>query len=263
MTLFGAIDDATNKVSSAHFQCESEDSAGYLRLFRRQVEGAGIPWAIYRDQHGTLQRNDKHWSLEEELAGKQFPTQVGRALEELGIEVIVARSAQAKGRIERTWRTFQDRLTSELHLAGACNLDQANAVLIRFLAEYNERFGKAAARPAPVWRKLDSRLDLNYIFSLRYERPVGKDHVITGVPGLTIQLPPLANGRGYAGKMATVCHQPNGDFHVYLDRRLLHIQAACPEAGPVRARAFRKSQAPRKKKPVRIYQFAGHPALRA
>jgi transposase len=73
LTLLGGVDDATNKVSAAHFQSEHEDSAGYLRLFRNQVEGAGIPWAIDRDQHGTLQRNDKHWSLEEELAGKQFP----------------------------------------------------------------------------------------------------------------------------------------------------------------------------------------------
>lgn len=263
LTLFGAVDDATNKVTSAHFQCEHEDSVGYLRLFRAQVEAAGVPWAIYRDRHGTLQRNDKHWSLEEELAGKQFPTQVGRALEELGIEAIVARSAQAKGRIERTWRTFQDRLVSELRLANASDLEQAGTVLIRFLAEYNARFGKTATRPVPVWRKLDSRLDLNYIFSLRYERTVGKDHVITAIPGVTIQLPPLASGRGYAGKKVEACHQPNGDFHVYLDRRLLHIEPAGADAGPVRAQDFRKSQAPRKKKPVRIYQFAGHPALRA
>lgn len=263
LTLFGGVDDATNKVTSAHFQSEHEDSVGYLRLFRRQVETWGIPWAIYRDQHGTLQRNDKHWSLEEELAGQQFPTQVGRALEELGVEVIVARSAQAKGRIERTWRTFQDRLASELRLAGASNLEQANEVLTHFLSDYNVRFGKAATRPVPVWRKLDSRLDLDYIFSLRYERKVGNDHVITAIPGTTIQLPALANGRGYAGKMATVCHQPNGDFHVYLDRRLLHIEAARLDAGPVRAHEFRKTKAPHKKKPVRIYQFAGHPAVRA
>lgn len=262
LTLLGAVDDATNKVCAAHFQSEHEDSAGYLRLFRSQVEGAGIPWAIYRDQHGTLQRNDKHWSLEEQLAGKQFPTQVGRALEELGIEIIVARSPQAKGRIERTWRTFQDRLTSELRLADARNLEQASAVLIRFLADYNGRFGKIAAKPVPVWRKLDSRLDLNYIFSLRYERMVGKDHIITAIPGVTIQLPPLASGRGYSGKKVEVCHQPNGDFHVYLDRRPLHIQTAAADAGPVRAHDFRKTKAPRKKKPVRVYKFAGRPALR-
>ena len=106
------------------------------------------------------------------------------------------------------------------------------------------------------------RLDLNYIFSLRYERVVGKDHVITAVPGLTIQLPPLASGRGYAGKKVEVCHQPNGDFHVFLDRRLLHVQPAAADAGPVRAQPFRKNTAPRKKQPVRVYNLGGRPALR-
>ena len=225
-TLLGGVDDATNKMLAAHFQSEHEGSAGYLRFFRNQVEAIGVPWAIYRDQNATLQRNDKHWSPEEELAGAQFPAQVGRALEELGIEIVVARSPQAKGRIERTWRTFQDRLSSELRLANASSLEQATAVLQQFLIDYNNRFSKTAARPASVWRKLDSRLDLNYIFSLRYERTVGKDHVITALPGVTIQLPPLASGRGYAGKKVEVCHQPNGDFHIYLDRRLLHTELA-------------------------------------
>ncbi len=100
------------------------------------------------------------------MAGRQLPTQVGRALEELGIETIVARSPQAKGRIERTWRTFQDRLSRELRLAGAATLDEANAVLRNFLAEYNVRFARTDTRRGTAYRKLDSRLDLNYIFSL-------------------------------------------------------------------------------------------------
>ena len=262
LTLMGAVDDATNQVSAAPFQSEPEDSAGYLRLFRQPVEARGIPWAIYGDRHRTLQRNDAHGSIAEQLAGKQLPTQVGRALEELGIEVIVARSPQAKGRTERTWRTFQDRLTSELRLAQATNVEQANVVLARFLPEYSQRFAQIAERPTPVWRKLDSRLDLDYIFSLRYERVVGKDHVITAIPGVTIQLPPLASGRGYAGRKVEVCHQPNGDFQIYLDRRLLHSQPAAADAGPVRAQPFRRTKAPQKKKPVRIYQFAGRPANR-
>jgi hypothetical protein len=262
LTLLGMVDDATNRVTSAHFQIEHEDSAGYLRLLRAQVEGPGIPLAIYRDQHGTMQRNDKHWSVEEELAGKQFPTQVGRALEELGIEAIAARSPLAKGRIERTWRTFQDRLVSELRLAGAATLEQANAALIRFLADYNVRFAKAPARPGAAWRKLDSRLDLNYIFSLRYERTVGKDHVIIAIPHVDVQLPCLANGRGYAGKKVEVCQQPSGDFHIYLERRLLHVEPARPDAGPVRAHPFRTSKAPRRKKPVRTYQYPGSVAKR-
>ena len=263
LTLLGFVDDATNQVPAAHYQLESENSAGYLRLFRSQVENIGIPWAIYRDQHSTLQRNDSHWSVAEQLAGHQFPTQVGRALQELGIEAIVARSPQAKGRIERTWRTFQDRLISELRLTKAATLEQATAVLSQFLAEYNVRFAKTATRAGAAYRKLDARLDLNYIFSLRYERTVGKDHVVTAIPGVTIQLPALPNGRGYTGKKVDVCHQPNGDFHVYLNRRLLHMEVASPDAGPVRAHAFRKSKPPLKKKPVRIYSYAGRPAIRS
>lgn len=261
MTLLGAVDDATNKVPAAHFQMENEDSAGYLRLFRHMVETAGIPWAIYRDQHSTLQRNDSHWSTEEQLAGQQSPTQVGRALEELGIEAIVARSPQAKGRIERTWRTFQDRLISELRLANAVTLEESNAVLNLFLAGYNASFAKTAAQPETDYRKLDFRLDLNYIFSLRYQRTVGKDHVVTAIPGVSVQLPALASGRGYAGKKVEVCQQPNGDFHIYLDRRLLHLELAKPDSAPVKAHPFRKAKAPRKKKPVQIYSYSGRPAL--
>ncbi len=260
LTLFGGVDDATNKMPSAHFQLESEDSAGYLRLFRRLVETAGVPLAIYRDQHGTLQRNDKNWTVAEQLAGHQLPTQVGRALEEMGIEAVVARSPQAKGRIERTWRTFQDRLTSELRLAGAATFEQAAAVLSDFLDGYNQQFAKPARQTSLAWRKLDSRLDLDYIFSLRYERTVGKDHVINAVPGMPVQLPAPTSGFGYAGKKVEVCHLPDGSFHIFLARRLLHIEPARPDAGPVRAQPFRKSGGPRKKKPVKIYTLGGRPA---
>jgi transposase len=262
MTLLGLVDDATNKVPAAHFQLEHEDSAGYLRLFRSQVESHGIPWAIYRDQHSTLQRNDSHWSVAEQLEGRQFPTQVGRALEELGMETIVARSPQAKGRIERTWRTFQDRLISELRLARTATLDQANAVLSQFLTDYNTAFAKTPSRAGSAYRKLDVRLDLNYILSLRYQPTVGNDHIVTPIPGLQVQLPALANGRGYAGKKVDACQQPNGDFHFYLNHRLLHIEVAAADAGPVRAHRFRQTKSPLKKKPVQIYSFAGHPALR-
>lgn len=257
LTLLGFADDATSKVPYALFREEHEDAAGYLRLFRGQVEQHGVPLSIYRDQHGTMQRNDKNWSLEEQLAGRQFPTQVGRALEELGIESIVARSPQAKGRIERTWRTFQDRLTSELRLAGTSNVEQANSVLQLFLPEYNQRFGLPASRADTAYRKLDKRLDLDYIFSLRYERTLGHDHVVNAIPGVSIQLPSLANGRGYAGRKVEVCQQPNGDFHIYLERRLLHTEIARPDAGPVRAHPFRKAKGPRKKKPARVYQLGG------
>lgn len=262
LTLLGFIDDATSKVPLARFQLEHEDTAGYLRLSRQLVEQTGIPLSIYRDQHGTFQRNDEHWSVQEQLAGRQDPTQLGRCWEELGITSIAALSPQAKGRIERLWRTFQDRLISELRLAKATTVEQANEVLERFLPGYNRGFAKPALQSELAYRKLDRRLDLDYIFSLRYRRTVNNDHVISAIPGVSIQLPPLANGRGYSGKLVEVCHQPNGNFHVYLERRLLHIETADPDAGPVRAHDFRKNKSPRKKKPVRIYQYAGRPALR-
>jgi len=262
LTLLGFVDDATGKVAAAQFQAEPEDSAGYLRLIRALVQQHGVPLAIYRDRHSTLQRNDGHWSREEQLQGRQLPTQVGRALEELGVEAIVAYTPPAKGRIERLWRTFQDRLVSELRLAGASTLAQASAVLSRFVVEFNRQFGKPPAQAGSAYRKLDRRLDLEQILSLRYERTVSNDHVIRVGPGVAVQLPPLPSQRGFAGRKVLVCHLPDGRLRVYLEGRLLLEQAADPWAGPVRALDLRRSRAPRKKKPLRTYTFAGRPALR-
>ena len=261
LTLLGFIDDATSKVPVAHFQQEHEDAVGYMGVTRQVVEQMGIPLSIYRDRHGAFQRNDAHWSVEEELAGSQAPTQLGRCWQELGITSIPAGSAQAKGRVERLWRTFQDRLISELRLAGARTAEQANAVLERFLPEYNQRFAKAASQTGSAYRKLDTRLDLDYIFALRYERVVNRDHTIAVGPGLRVQLPALAGEKGYAGKKVEICQQPNGDVKVYLERRLLYAEAAEPGSAPVRARDLRRTTGPRKKKPIQAYAYAGRLAI--
>jgi len=260
LTLVGLIDDATGEVPVARFQLTPEDSAGYLRLFRCLVEQEGIPVAVYRDRHSTFQRNDEHWSLAEQLQGFQFPTQVGRALEELGITAITAYSPQAKGRIERLWRTFQDRLVSELRLAAVRTLEESNAVLVRSLPAHNRRFGKPPLCSGSAYRKLDRRLDLDYIFSLRDVRTVGQDHVLQ-VFGRAVQLPALPSGRGYAGRKVEVCQQPNGDLRFYLDRRLLHQLPALPDADPVRAPNRHRRSSPPPKLPPKIYSYAGHPAL--
>ncbi len=81
------------------------------RQLRALVERHGVPLSLYRDQQGTFQRNDKHWTIEEQMAGRQTLTQLGRVLEELGIQSIRALSPQAKGRIERLWKTFARRQT--------------------------------------------------------------------------------------------------------------------------------------------------------
>ena len=146
LTLIGFQDDATGQILAAHFQLEAENTVGYLRALHSLIAIHGVPLSLYRDRHSIFQRNDSHWTLAEQLAGRQAPTQLGRALEELGIQQIPAYSPQAKGRIERAWRTCQDRLVSELRLARATTLAQANAVLARFCADYNQRFARPAAQ---------------------------------------------------------------------------------------------------------------------
>jgi hypothetical protein len=145
LTLLGFQDDATGQILAAHFQLEAENTVGYLRALHTLITLHGVPLSLYRDRHSIFQRNDAHWTLAEQLAGKQSPTQLGRTLAELGIAQIPAYSPQAKGRIERAWRTCQDRLVSELRLARAATLAEANAVLEKFCADYNRRFAHPAA----------------------------------------------------------------------------------------------------------------------
>ena len=107
--LMAAIEDATGAILAARFFL-FEGTEGYLWLLRQIVTRYGIPVSIYQECHGSLKRNDDHWTLEEELAGRQEPTQVGQALGTLGIQPIFALSPQAKGRVERLFGTLQDRL---------------------------------------------------------------------------------------------------------------------------------------------------------
>jgi len=145
LTLIAFQDDATGQILAAHFQLEPENTVGYLRALRSMIATHGIPLSLYRDRHSIFQRNHAHCTLAEPLAGKQSRTPLGRALDQLGIAPTPASSPPAKGRIERAWRTCQDRLASELRLAHATTLPAANAVLDRFCADYNRRF----ARPPP------------------------------------------------------------------------------------------------------------------
>ena len=134
LTLIGAADDATGTVPSALFR-QQEAAHGYLLMLRHIIE-----------RHGISQRSPKEpESLQEQLRGRRDSTQFGRALEELGITLILAHTPQAKDRIKRAWGTFQDRLVSELRLAGASTIDQANKVLWDFLPRFNQRFGVEAA----------------------------------------------------------------------------------------------------------------------
>lgn len=259
MTLTGYQDDATGLVLACGFQLEHEDTLGYLRGLRALVDRHGVPLSLYRDQHGTFQRNDKHWTLEEEMAGRQAPTQLGRVLEELGIESIRALSPQAKGRIERLWKTFQDRLKSELRLARAATLDKANQVLERFRQDYNARFAVPAREAASDFRPLSRKLNWDRVFSLRYERVMGKDHVIV-FGARSIQLPAQSGQPGYAGARVELSHQLNGELHVWHGQQDLYSMPLPLDYAP--GLAMTRPRATKKKLP-RIYVYAGRPATAA
>lgn len=262
LTLIGFQDDATSRVVAARFQLEPENATGYFHCLEALLTTHGIPLSLYRDRHGIFQRNDPHWSREEELAGQQFPTQVGRALEELGIQQIPANSPQAKGRIERLWRTFQDRLISELRLAQAATLEQANAVLAAFLPDFERNFAVPAAQSVSDFRPLPRSLDLARCLSFRYQRVVAGDNTVAWA-GEVFQLPALPSHRSLAGKVVELSHQLDGSLRFYLGPQLLltlqrPLQELLQPKPPILSSALK-----RKPKPPRIYHLGGRPALSA
>ena len=227
LVLVGGVDDATSGLISGHFRAR-EDTAGYLRLLHESVEEHGIPVAWYADKHGAFRRNDKEpWTVGEQLAGRREPTQVGRALEALGITLITAHSPQAKGRVERCWGTLQDRLVKELRRAGACTIDEANAVLATFLPRYCARFARPAADPACAYRTLDDGIDLDAICSFHYVRVVGNDNIVR-LEERIVQLPPGRRGRSYAGCKVDIEERLDGVLRVLYQGAVLAEQEPPP-----------------------------------
>jgi len=241
LCLMGAIDDATGEfLPGAHF-VEQECGAGYLRVLLGICRDKGVPLSIYMDRHSSLKRNDDHWTIEEELRGVQDPTQVGRAIKELEIEPIFALSPQAKGRVERLWKTLQDRLVSELRLAGARTLQEANAVLERYRLDHNRKFTVAAQDPQPAWRRVRAKLDLVRVCSFRYDATVLNDNTVR-IQGQVIDIPPGPRLRSYAHARAEVCQLLDGSWRVYFKDQVIATAAPSSVEEP-RARKRRKRSA--------------------
>jgi transposase len=195
MSLLGAIDDASATVLVLHFR-PAEDLHGYVTLLQQLGTQYGLPLALYGDRLGVFVRNDPHWTLQEELQGAQEPTHFGRMLRELGIGYIPAGSPQAKGRIERLWRTLQDRLVAELRLRGIATLEAANAFLPAFLVDFNRRFAHAPADARATWRRPPP--DFANCLSCRYERTVARDNTVR-LGARLFQIPGGRRSRSYAG----------------------------------------------------------------
>ena len=190
-TLLLAVDDATGCVVNALF-CELENTRSYLLLMRDLIRSYGIPLALYSDRHGVF----KHTPPSETASA---PTQFSRAMGEIGVQLIFARSPQAKGRVERTAGTLQDRLVTELRLAGSTTIDDANRVLNDFLPRFNERFGVPSERTDTAYRVPDPELCLNTVLCLKYRRRVGRDNTVK-YRWRTLQLLPDRLDRALPGR---------------------------------------------------------------
>jgi len=254
LTLVGGIDDATGKVVGAVFR-EAEDGVGYLTLVRDMARRFGLPASIYRDGSGVFAPTRGSARERDEA------TQVGRALVELGITSIHAGSPQAKGRIERAWGTFQDRLASDLRRRGVTDLEGANAVLRDFIPRFNHRFAVPAASPVPAWRPVPPGLDLARVLAFRWRRAVGSDSCIR-LEGAILQLPPGVGGRSLAGRRVDVELRLDGRLLVTADGRLLAAVPAPPEPRRLRDLRLLDPQGPRPEPTSRNVGYrpkSGHP----
>jgi len=219
LTALGMQDDATGKILAAQF-FPSETTFGYLCLLRQLLHRFGVPLAFYGDHSGIFVRNDDFWTVDEQLAGKRQPTQFGRALEQLGVTFIAANSPQAKGRVERLWGVLQDRLTSELRLAKAANIDSANAVLRKFIADYNRRFARQPREAATAWRPAPESLERICCFV--HERIVSNDNVVQW-EARRFKRPQHARRFSFAGAKVQIYQTLDGRVSFYYgDTRLEH-----------------------------------------
>ncbi|MBU4149029.1 MAG: hypothetical protein KKB52_01605, partial [Candidatus Omnitrophica bacterium] len=145
--------------------------------FKRYIKKHGIPLSVYLDKHTTYKSTGKP-SIEDELNNIAPLSQFERALKELGVEVIHANSPQAKGRVERLFETFQDRLIKELRLEEAKTIDEANKVLERFLPSYAKRFCVKALYSDDLHRAIPKGIDLDRILCVKTERALRNDFTV-------------------------------------------------------------------------------------
>jgi hypothetical protein len=227
------MDDATGKILAARFFL-FEGSYGYLWLLNRVVKDYGIPLSVYQDRHGSLKRNDSNWSIEEELKGRQLPTQVGAALEAFGIRPIFALSPQAKGRVERLFGTLQDRLVAELDLNGVKTMEQGNEFLDKtFIKRFNRRFSTRPQGTERAWRMPSEGMDAARAISFRYEAVVSNDNTVS-LGGRVLNIPPGPQGRTYAKARVEVRQLLDGSWRVYSGDKVIAKHRTTSPNEPIR-----------------------------
>ena len=207
LTLLLAVDDATGTVPYGVLR-EREDTQGYFELLEGIIARHGIPLGVYTDRHSVFQSPGQRLENGSGALGVT-PTQWGRALRELGVTQVFAHSPEAKGRVERANGTFQDRLVSELRLANASTLQEANDVLSTFLPRFNARFGVPPTQAGSAYRVPDAVLDIAGVLCHKEQRRVAKDNTVQ-YHGRILQLFPHADRPSFAGARVEVQERLDG-----------------------------------------------------
>lgn len=166
MSLILFIDDATSEIPLGKF-VKAETTKDYMRLTWKYIEENGCPEALYSDKHSIFRQNQKEGYLKGDL------TQYGAALKELKIELICAHSPQAKGRIERSFGTHQDRLVKEMRLEKITTMEEANKFLKGYLKKHNKKFGVRPLYEENAHRR-GEQLELDKIFTIKKQRRLSK-----------------------------------------------------------------------------------------
>lgn len=214
--LHGVIDDATGNITGLYIT-QHECLDGYFSVFEQTIENFGIPASAYADRH-TIFASPKAGTLteDEELAGvKVNDTQLGRAMRELGITLIWARSPQAKGRIERLWGTLQDRLVIEFRIHGINinTIEAANAFLPGFIKRYNKRFGVDALEEESLF--VPNTQDLINILCVRETRKLDPGGAFSFHKQHFVVIGEIRPGT----KIEVIVHRKYGIFALYKGQR--------------------------------------------
>ena len=215
LVLMAYIDDATNTVFARFYDYEGTIPA--MESFKHYIEKYGIPISVYLDRHTTYKSTGKP-TIEDELANKLPKSQFERALEELGVRVIHAYSPQAKGRIERLFKTLQDRLIKEMRLKGIRTKDEANEFLKHYLKGHNKRFVFKPAKEGDLHRGIPKDADIDRILCIKTKRTLRNDFTISH-DGNLYQITERVNG-----KEVIVEERVDGSMHIICDNRRLKFK---------------------------------------
>lgn len=215
------VDDATGWTWAQFHESESTEAA--MKTLWSYIDQRGLPGSLYVDKH-SIHRVNRMTTTHENLTGKRPLTQFGRAMEDLGVELICAHSPQAKGRVERANSTLQDRLVKALRLAKVNDMEAGNAFLEKFLIEHNERFAVKAAQEADLHHAAPSKATLRGALSIVEDRTVGNDYCVQW-QGRWLQLTGTDANLGLRGRKVTVRQTLGGELEVLAGGRLLEHES--------------------------------------